>query len=83
MWQMMWPWMMGGLWAGPWVWLATVYAVVSAVAVLWALIDLSHAKKDAGYKLIWAAIAFVLGPIGVLLYYLVEKTKTEKRTGRR
>lgn len=51
------------------------YWIVSIVAILWALIDLSHAKKDAGYKLIWAFICIVLGLIGVLIYYISEKSK--------
>ena len=71
-------------WAGPWMYAMAAYWIASAVAVLWALIDLSHARKDAGYKLIWAAITVVLGLIGVLLYYAAEKVPgKEARTVKR
>ncbi len=49
------------------------YWIVSVIFILWALIDISHAKKDTGYKLIWTLICVVLGIIGVILYYLIEK----------
>ncbi len=71
---MMWPGMMmgGGLWA-----LTGWYWIVSLVAIVWALIDISHVKKDAGYKLIWAFICIVLGLVGVLIYYISEKNKRQ------
>lgn len=63
------PWM-GGYWA-----LMAGYWIASIVAILWALIDLSHVKKDSGYKLIWAFICVGLGIVGVLIYYISEKRR--------
>ncbi len=65
------------LWLNPWMlW----YLVISFVAIIWALIDISHAKKDTGYKFIWALICIVLGLFGVLIYFFIEKSgKNGKR----
>jgi len=52
-----------------------ILGIVSFIAFIWALIDIARAKKDAGYKIIWLVICLVLGIIGVLIYYFVEKRK--------
>jgi len=62
-----WTWPMMLFWSAFWI--------VNLVAILWALIDISHRKKDTGYKLIWAAIVIVLAIVGVLIYLLVERKK--------
>jgi hypothetical protein len=54
------------------------YWIVSIIAILWALIDISHTKKDTGYKLIWALICILLGIIGVIIYYFVEKSNKHR-----
>jgi len=66
---------LGGMmsWMGGYWMLMAGYWIVSVAAILWALIDLSHAKKDTGYKLIWTLICIVLGLIGVLIYYILER----------
>jgi uncharacterized membrane protein len=70
--------MMGSIW-GPVAWFMAAYWLISIMFILWALVSIAGSKKDAGYKLIWAGIAVFLGLIGVLVYYLAEKTqKTEK-----
>jgi hypothetical protein len=77
-WHMLWP---GGMmsWMGGYGALMAAYWIASLIAVLWALIDISHSKKDGGYKLIWAFVCIVLGLIGVLIYHISEKNKTLKR----
>lgn len=46
--------------------------VLNLAAMIWALVMIARADKDVGYKLIWALIAFVLGVLGAVLYYLIE-----------
>lgn len=41
----------------------------------WALIDIAGAKRDTGYKLIWALICFFVWAIGPTLYYFLEVRK--------
>jgi hypothetical protein len=67
-WHMFW---FGG---GMMLWMS-VYWIASIAAILWALIDLSHTKKDSGYKIIWAFICIFLGLLGVLIYYISEKRR--------
>jgi zinc transporter ZupT len=51
------------------------FVIISFVAFIWALIDIARSKKDTGWKIVWALICFILGVIGALVYYFVEKRK--------
>ena len=53
-----------------------LFGIISFIAFIWALIDIARAKKDTGYKIIWVLICFLLGIIGVIIYYFVEKRKS-------
>ena len=63
--------MMGFYWF-PAMRLMMLYWLVSIVFTVWALIRIAGSRKDAGYKIIWAAIVVFLGLLGVLLYYVLE-----------
>jgi|GEM_PF-1639850 len=81
MFPMMWFW--GGMFA-PWMWLFGMFWLISLAFIIWTLIDIARADKDAGYKIIWAVIAIFLGLIGVLLYYFIEKSAPkESQRGRK
>jgi len=81
MFPMMWFW--GGMFA-PWMWLFGMFWLISLAFIIWTLIDIARADKDAGYKIIWAVIAIFLGLIGVLLYYFIEKSPPkESQKGRK
>ena len=54
---------------------AIVWFIIGIIAFLWALIDIAKAKKDTGWKIIWVIICLLLGIIGVIIYYFVEKRK--------
>jgi hypothetical protein len=58
----------------PWMWFFGLFWLISLVFIIWALIDIARADKDTGWKIIWAAISIFLGLLGVLLYYLIEKS---------
>ena len=74
--------MMGYAWL-PLMGLFAVFWLISLVFIVWALIKIAQSRNDAGYKLIWAAIVIFLGLIGVIIYYLVERTGWDERRGRR
>lgn len=50
-----------------------VLAIINIIAIIWALVDISHSKGDVGYKLIWAFLCIVFGIIGAIIYYFSEK----------
>lgn len=52
-----------------------IWAIISLIAFVWALIDIAKAKKDTGWKIVWIVICLLLGIIGVIVYYFVEKRK--------
>jgi uncharacterized protein with PQ loop repeat len=50
-----------------------VYGLLSLLAFVPAMIDVLKSKKSTKYKLVWLAIFLILGIIGVLVYFLVER----------
>jgi uncharacterized protein with PQ loop repeat len=50
-----------------------IYGVLSLLAFVPAMIDILKSKKGMKYKLVWLAICLILGVIGVLIYFLIEK----------
>jgi uncharacterized protein with PQ loop repeat len=50
-----------------------VYGVLSLLAFVPAVIDVLKTKKSTKYKLVWLAIFLILGVIGVLIYFLIER----------
>jgi len=50
-----------------------VYGILSLLAFVPALIDLLKSKKSTKYKLVWIVIFLILGIIGVLIYFLMER----------
>jgi len=51
-----------------------VLGMIILVIWIWALIDILKSDfKDSINKLIWLAVVFVLGPLGVLLYYFIGR----------
>ncbi len=53
-------------------WIAIiVLALVSTIAVIWALYKILTAKNETNWKILWALIVLILGILGVILYFLV------------
>jgi len=50
-----------------------IYGVLSLLAFVPAMIDILKLKKSTKYKLVWLAICLILGVIGVLIYFLMER----------
>jgi len=50
-----------------------IYGVLSLLAFVPAMIDILKSKKSTKYKLVWLAICLILGVIGVLIYFLMER----------
>ena len=57
--------------------------LISLVFIIWAWIDIARQDKDTGWKLIWAMLMLFLGLIGVLLYYMVEKSQRKEKPARK
>ena len=48
-------------------------AILSIVAVIWAIIDIVQAKNEAMWKVLWVVVSLFLGIIGVAIYYFVGR----------
>ena len=59
--------------------LVALFYIISLIAFIWALVDIIKAKKDTSWKIIWILICLILGIIGVIIYYFVEKHKKKGR----
>jgi len=52
-----------------------VYWAASLVAFIPAMIHIVRTKKDVKHKLVWLFICLVLGIVGVMIYYFIERRK--------
>jgi|GEM_PF-2613134 uncharacterized protein with PQ loop repeat len=50
-----------------------IYGVLSLLVFVPAMIDILKSKKSTKYKLVWLTICLILGVIGALIYFLVER----------
>ena len=48
-------------------------ALVNLAAFVAALIEILRAKNDSGWKILWAAVSFFLGLLGIVLYMLIGR----------
>jgi uncharacterized membrane protein len=53
--------------------LLQIYGVLSLLAFVPAMIDILKSRKSTKYKLVWLAICLILGVIGALIYFMIEK----------
>ena len=50
-----------------------IYGIISIIAFIPAMVDILKSKKSTKYKLAWLVICLILGVIGALIYFLIEK----------
>ncbi|HZX34421.1 MAG TPA: PLDc N-terminal domain-containing protein [archaeon] len=48
-------------------------ALVNLAAFVAALIEILRAKNDSGWKILWGAVCFFLGLLGIVLYMLIGR----------
>ncbi len=51
--------------------------LASLAAAVWAIVDILNSKNEANWKILWALIVLLLGPIGVALYALLGRKERQ------
>jgi hypothetical protein len=50
-----------------------IYGLLSLIAFVPAMIDIVKSRKSNKYKLVWLSICLLLGIIGIVIYFFIEK----------
>lgn len=58
--------------------LIIILAIVNLIGFIWSLVDISKAKNDTGWKILWIAICFFLGILGVIIYFVTGRKQKKQ-----
>lgn len=56
-----------------------VYYVIGLIAFIPALVSIIRSGKGVKYKLVWIFLCLILGAIGILIYFIIERKKKSAR----
>jgi len=49
------------------------FSLISFIIWIWGLVDVLTAKNESNWKILWGAVIFFLGILGVILYALIAR----------
>lgn len=52
-----------------------IISIIWLIFFIWALLDITQAEKDTGWKLIWVLICLVFPVAGTIVYYFTARQK--------
>jgi len=55
--------------------LGGIYSIVHFASAIWVIYDVINSKMKKDKQIIWSIVGVVLGLVGALIYYFVEKKK--------
>jgi hypothetical protein len=52
-----------------------IFTLLWLILFIWALLDITKAHKDTGWKLVWIIVCLAFPVVGTIIYYIFARQK--------